>query len=377
MAVNADLPAELRLLSLGCDVQPSEEKQKRLCDRFTQSLNSKRVLDLAVRHGTAGLLYKNLSHAGCLEHLGTLAERLRDLYLVTAGRNLKLIHALQQTLDRLEHENIPVVVVQGTALLGSVYPDIGMRPLADVDLWIPTDLAKAIRMLVDSGYHPGHLYPHTLAKGDVTFDLHSHLLWADRIQSRRWLMGVDPADVFGRARPATIAGCQTLVLDPADQVIYLCLHALKHNLNRLIWLIDLKISVAHWTGGQWAALWDRAESWGQTRAVFVVLQLVQDLLQVDLRDGLGLAQAPVLSLPERTSVRLARAQAQMPWWGALVWLKPAGAPVRRPILMLESLFPKPGILGQVFPLKAGRCSAVLYALRLWQLVCHIVRHLRV
>lgn len=369
------LSAELSLLLLACDVRPSPAKQRRLRDWFTRSLDLEGIVDLAVAHGTAGLLYQNLRSAGCLDNLGSQAERLHRFYLLTVARNLKLIHGLGQALECFANQGVPAVVLQGAALVGSVYPQIGMRPLSDVDLWIPRRMGKAKEILTGLGYCQRPLYPDTFAKGDITFDLHSHLLWADRIRSRRWLMGIDPADVLAQARPVRIEGCQAMVLDSADQVIYLCLHALKHNLDRLIWLIDINHLVGVWTRDQWVVFWNRARRWGQTKAVSVVLELVQHLLEVDLRIGLGLAQRPVFSLPERISLRRARAKGQMPWWGAMVWLKPAGPPVRRLILMLENLFPEPAVLRQVFPSKVGLCPAVLYALRLWQLVVQVANRL--
>ncbi len=62
-----------------------------------------------------------------------------------------------------------------------------------------------------------------------------------------------------------------------------------------------------------------------------------------------------------------RRDGALPVWSSLVLLS-AGGPVRQLALALESMFPRPGVLRQVFPQYAGLSGRRLYGRRLRQLL---------
>jgi len=60
-------------------------------------VNVDHLIDLALKEGLAGLLYKNLMKAGVLERLGRQhKERLESLYYTAVQFNAKLIHDLKK-----------------------------------------------------------------------------------------------------------------------------------------------------------------------------------------------------------------------------------------------------------------------------------------
>lgn len=67
-------------------------------------------------------------------------------------RNRFLIAGARAALDRLRDADIPAVPLKGAALIGRVLPDAGLRPIADIDLWVrPADHAAALRTLAQPG----------------------------------------------------------------------------------------------------------------------------------------------------------------------------------------------------------------------------------
>ena len=69
------------------------------------------------------------------------------------GRNTIIFNELKTLLKILKHANIDVVLLKGTALIASVYPDLAFRFMSDIDILIrENDLVKARENLLANGY---------------------------------------------------------------------------------------------------------------------------------------------------------------------------------------------------------------------------------
>jgi hypothetical protein len=66
-----------------------------------------------------------------------VAAVLQEVARVTTARNVRLQRERDRALDALDEAGIPVILLKGTALVGSVYPRAGLRPMVDVDLLVP------------------------------------------------------------------------------------------------------------------------------------------------------------------------------------------------------------------------------------------------
>jgi len=82
-------------------------------------------------------------------------------------------------------KQVRVILMQGISLLQQVYRDIGLRPMNDMDLWVlPEQYNDLVDCFVSQGFEQNSIYPHTFSKGEVVVDIHTHILWGDRIRSR-------------------------------------------------------------------------------------------------------------------------------------------------------------------------------------------------
>lgn len=80
-------------------------------------------------------------------------QTLREAFLINATRNALLYHDLAQAVTTLQQNGIRVTVLKGAHLAALIYPHIGLRPMADMDLLVPKeDLAKADTVLCGLGY---------------------------------------------------------------------------------------------------------------------------------------------------------------------------------------------------------------------------------
>ena len=146
---------------------------------------STRLVDAALREGVAGLLYRRLKTCGRLQALdGPARGRLESIYYLTIQTNLRFFAALKEIAE----EGVPFVLMQGAALLADTYPDPGLRPLSDIDLWVlPRNRERLMAVLSRLGFEENPLVPGVLRRSAVLVDVHMHLDWAQRIQARRFL----------------------------------------------------------------------------------------------------------------------------------------------------------------------------------------------
>jgi hypothetical protein len=361
-------PIEWKIAALATLVHPGPYARKQLRRRLPLAADRDQLIDMAVRHGLAGLFYRNFQKAGLLEALAShQRERLRQCYYSTVRFNLLLIQDFTAIRERLIRQGIEVVLLQGMDLLHRVYEDVGLRPLTDIDLWVPeSGLPGLENILTGQGYRSDPLYPLTFRKGATVLDIHTHILWAERIRARALLLDQDQDLVRQRTEPAAFKTPQIRRLDPYDCLIYLSLHLLKHNVSRLIWLADIRNLVADWTAAEWHALFDRARLLGQQKCIAQTFFLLESLLDWQLPPDIQTRRVP-LNPVEKKVLRLRRKRESLPEWSTLVLFSSGKGFLKGMTLMLETLFPRPDILRQVFAADPGYSAFRLYTRRFWQL----------
>ena len=195
------------------------------------------LLTAAVREGLAGLLFAQARTGGWHRRLPERAgRRLESIYYLTVQANLRAL----TTLREIAAQGVPFVLMQGAALLVTTYADPGLRPLSDIDLWVqPRDFERLASVLRRRGFDENPLTPGVFRRGEALVDVHTGLHWAERIRSSRFLFAGEPGAVQRRCVTRAWEGTTVRCLDPIDQAVYLTVHAIKHNLERLIWLADL------------------------------------------------------------------------------------------------------------------------------------------
>jgi hypothetical protein len=189
--------------------------------------------------------------------LGTLrivpeavAAGLQQSYRVTGIRNLLLLRALGECLRELAAARLPVIVLKGAALAETIYSNVALRPMGDVDLLIhPADLPAMRAVLERLGYrlesaetHPGALAEHEneLAFSrpgpiPVFIDVHWSLFDSPHHQSH-----MDMEWFWQTAEATRIGDVPALMLGPEAQVIHLCGHlGLHHQAQGLLWWHDI------------------------------------------------------------------------------------------------------------------------------------------
>jgi len=271
------------ILVWAAEQDPDDERTQKIRAHLANVNAIDHLIRESLKEGLAGCLYKCLLKTGLLDTLCPEdKQKLYHYYYLTIRRNLKFMHALKEILGQLKQNNVQVVLMQGISLIQEEYPDIGLRPMSDMDLWVlPCNRSNLIECLMDLGYKRSPIYPNTFVRGEIMLDIHAHVLWADRIQSRSMLLHKSQEAIFYNTRPLQIEQTVGLRLNSQDQFLYLSMHALKHNLERLIWLVDVKILVAKWTPADWKALIVRAEELGLQDQLFYMLFVLRKIFDME------------------------------------------------------------------------------------------------
>ncbi len=165
---------------------------------------------------------------------------LSEAERVIAGYNIFLNQQLKEILSAFKKHNTEAMLLKGLALAESIYPHLGRRPMADIDLLIkPRSLILASKVLVELGYklnlgNSGYSY----TKNGVMLscvDLHTDI-------------ACFPAEeVWAKARRVELNGFSALTLSLEDTLIFLCYHmAVCHAYPYRRWLEDIHLFVTHY-----------------------------------------------------------------------------------------------------------------------------------
>ncbi|MHB9033799.1 MAG: nucleotidyltransferase domain-containing protein [Anaerolineae bacterium] len=244
------------------------------------------VTQLALQHGLAPLLYQRLKQLG-IALPAPCFESLKRAYLMQVARNLRLYHALGSLLQVFNAQQIPVVVLKGAHLAELVYGNVGLRGMVDVDLLArQADLARIDQLLLERGYKPMD-HHRVIARDNRCFD-YTHpdsgsmveIHWTIAIASLPFT--IDVAGLWARAQAVNLVKVPTLVLSPEDLLLHLCLHTAQHaDILSLSMLCDIGEVVRCYRANlDWQQVAVRARAWGITRAVYVVMRLAQEFLDV-------------------------------------------------------------------------------------------------
>ncbi len=338
---------------------------------------------VAREQGLAPLLYHKLGMLTLAEGISPAArQRLEELrtslagdYYASSAQNQLLYAEFGRALKALAAANIPALALKGAILAATLYDDIALRPMNDLDLLVRrADLEAAAQVIVALGYQP--VYPEHLGlAGWVDAELNHHLhLRGGATQSLalelHWSLVAGTADArsprlewfWQEAVPLTLpahllygAGAgdrdQALVsargLSPTANLIYLAAHLLlQHGAYHAIWLwyYDLYLLIQRCGKAiRWEELPQIAAELRCADALRLALQTVQEWFGASLPPGL------LANLEERSDPRLARRIAvnaraaglrTLNTWQALQLLD---LPTRLR-LILALLFPRPQYL---------------------------------
>ena len=334
-----------------------------------------RIETIAAEEGVIGILYKNLKDSGIPQ--STLAS-FKDYYLSIAVRNIININALEQIEEALRSEKIEVMTLKGASLLITIYPDIGMRPMGDLDLMVrPGERARFVNLLYSLGYKEDPLFPHFFNKDRVVIDLHTHALNIDRIASRADLFPTGMEPVWSKSIPWKENYQWLRRPDEVDNILLLSQHSMKHSFSKVIWLVDILKLIGNKDVMFWATLLKRSNYLGQGKSFSYTLYLLDRIFSIRPTTGPG-SENPFHSLSrfERGILEVKANGESIEFIGPIMSMSCVQGFSNKVALGWESLFPKSEIVKQGVTRPYRYKNICFYLSRLWKIVVPLLKRFR-
>ena len=198
-------------------------------------LNWEEVLKSALWHRIAPLLYYNLKDIEENDLIPReIMEELKKAYYGNLVRNTYLYAELKTILDTFREQGMEVIVLKGAALAGTVYDNIGLRPMNDIDLLVRKEvLDRADKLMTELGYisyedvqskdyyrrKHHHLAPFFKQDNGIKVEIHGDIV------SPGNPFYIDIRKFWDRAQCVLIEGLNALILSHEDMIVHLCLHS--------------------------------------------------------------------------------------------------------------------------------------------------------
>ena len=345
----------------------------------------------AYSEGVGPLLYWTLSKS---ESITSLPEKTRNfLRLIYAGTSIQnqIIFKELESLARLFHQaEIATVALKGVCFALTIYPEIGLRPMGDVDLLVPKEkLAEAVEIAKSLDYQiikpeasPGlrDLINHEIClrkngAQPIILELH-HSLVADKTYS--YAVSVDwfwkQTESLKPLSPE-MRFKSLLMLTPEAQVLYAASHAmLQHGGSNtpLRWFYDIDCLIRQYEGRMdWDLLLSQAKSfeWGSALDAFLSQAItyfdtpVPDRVYTSLSESTDRHRG-LVALKQTRSTTNILAERQR-----LLSLNLYG----RFRLVLALLIPSPTYMRWRYHLKSSWMLPVYYPFRWWGILKDAVR----
>jgi len=258
-------------LLLGARTAPEAGADRRLAELAGAEIDWRLVLDRAGPEGILPLVHWNLRRLELLHHVPSEARRrlAREAHR-TWARSAALTTHWAEATSALRAAGVEAITLKGMALAHTVYPEPGLRPMADADLLVrPGDRLPAIAALGRLGYRtPGPDAERLgasrcfaeLVRDRILIDLHWDVARYLRFEG---VVRVDHEGLWSRARPLVLAEGDSLALCPEDTLLHLVLHlTLGSDFARVLWYTDIDALIRrHAAELDWSRVVDEAGRW--------------------------------------------------------------------------------------------------------------------
>ncbi len=265
-----------------------------------QELDWDYILEAAILHGVAPLLHRSLDQVQASQEdvsmPASTMKTLQQLYTNNRQRNQRLYTTLGEVVKALQAESIEVLGLKDIVLARTVFSDIGLRPIGDVDLLIhQSDYDQFAMCVADLGFSP-------LPSPDCPYLLkYAWALHFRRPADEVWLdvqWGVLQLewDIYGEgnfdletdrmwrnAYRFKIADYEILAPRPENMLFHLCMHLEGHRYAELILFSDIVAFIHHYGEEiDWLYFFALGKKYGVEASLYYTLLFVEQLFQCPL-----------------------------------------------------------------------------------------------
>lgn len=213
---------------------------------------NERERELLLESHLSAFLFPISPKAGSSEIPEAINKIAYKCYFENVGINTLLLNALKEIAQACDEHKMRVVPLKGADLLMSVYENIGLRQLSDLDILIEKSDLEKFRMIMHSlGYTEtpmlprraaeivDHPSPYLYTRNGLHVDIHLKL-------NKKKKFDLTIQDLWSRVTQFEFEGVVVWKLEKIDFLIHLCVHLHKHFIvfnHKAIHFLDIKLFI--------------------------------------------------------------------------------------------------------------------------------------
>ena len=235
-------------------------------------------------------------------------KRLKEIEREAQLSSFVYTETLKSTLIAFDRAGLPVIALKGPCLAERFYGDAALRTCYDLDLLVRrSDFDRTEQLLTDLGFAPNGRaddYHRPWSRKSINLELHFNVE-----NPHAFDFDIDAA--WKRAERSQFHGAPVWLMAPPDELLYLCIHGVRHRFERLCLMLDLALAFRRLPDAA------NAPSWGN--AVFDHIFELGWIMAARLDPELRAPQAMRISASDRS--RMEKLADQL--WQELMLAQPA------------------------------------------------------
>jgi hypothetical protein len=231
-----ELRGETALLAHCARLRLSPRRVQAIKDILGAGVDWDSLLKTAAWHRLTPLVSHHLRSPGLAPLVPpAMIAKLSGVHYQSLARNMLLQDELCRLLAAFNKAGVPVIILKGSALLDSVYKDISLRPMSDLDLLVrPGDLGRVEALVLGMDYayltkkgngavSEGNRHLPNLGnqKKGIFIEVHQHIV------STGDPGYFDISEFWARARPVRKQNTDALAFAPEDMLLHLAIKFLS------------------------------------------------------------------------------------------------------------------------------------------------------
>ena len=248
------------------------------------------LVDAAFAESLAPLVYYNLKDLAEIHLVPQEAlQKLKVAYYGNLARNTALFSELHRIMEACDNRNVDTMVLKGAALANTVYGNIALRSMFDIDILVQQkDLSCVRDIMFDLDYivnthvkseewysrrHGFHLAPFVHKRKYINVEVHWNVA--------KKTFDIDINKWWKRAVRVAIDNYEALIPSAEDMLLHLCLHLHHQNYNVGIikrGMCDIYETLHYYKGSiNWALFEEEISLCKMTKPAHAVLHVLKKL----------------------------------------------------------------------------------------------------
>lgn len=282
------LNSEKNLILLLSRLFPSEgdiQCVRKLLNAGTATVDYGKLVDMAVRHGVAPLLYKNLNGVNMVPD--SMLSRLRQAYLQSVADNLRKAKEIVNLLGLLKRIGVDAIPLKGVFASEFIFESAGLYDGSDIDILVRPSMLQAVKeVLLESGYRFDEKTEHDMLSS------HYHFVFENERQlvEVHWNLvkryfDVPPEFWWEGAYVASYDGHDILCLAPDKYLLCTIFRLFSHMFRPLkFFVLVSEITNKYYENIDWHGFFHIANKYRMGKLAVFTLRLSNELLGTKVPD---------------------------------------------------------------------------------------------